>query len=75
LGGITEVEAIVGVIAYITPIGVSVRASNGGFARGRSPNGFVASFGDFGQALVHFIPTGLEILDDDLRLARTREDR
>ena len=64
-----------GVITNVASVGIRVGSANRGLAGWRSPNGFVANFCDFREALVDFVPTGFEILDDDLGLGGTWEDR
>jgi hypothetical protein len=72
---VAQVEPIVGVVSHIAAVSVGVRTPDGGFTGGRSPNGFVTDFGDFRQTLVDLVPRGFEILDDDLGLTQTGEDR
>ena len=62
---IPEIKAVIGVVADIAAISVGVGTANRGFARRRSPDGFVSDFGDFGQTLVDFVPRSLEVLNDD----------
>ena len=75
LGMIPEIKTVVGVVADIAAVSVGVAPADGGFARGRRPDGLVADFGNFGQTLVDFVPGSLEVLDDHLGLTRTGEDR
>jgi len=75
LGMIPEIKTVVGVVADIAAVSVGVAPADGGFARGRRPDGLVADFGDFRQTLVDFVPRRLEVLDDHLGLTRTGEDR
>jgi hypothetical protein len=44
---IPEIKAVIGVVPDIAAISVGVSATDGRFARWRSPDGFVSDFGNF----------------------------
>ena len=72
LRGIAEVEAVEQIVAHISTVGVRMSPRDRRLARRRSPDGLVSYFRDLGQPLIDFIPTRLEVLDDNFRLDSRR---
>ena len=75
LRGVTQIEPVKRVVANVAPVSIGVRSPNRRLAGGRSPDGFVTNLGHLRKALIYLVPAGLKILDDDLGMAQTGEDR